>query len=225
MAGSSESRREPDDAGRWCSCRLPRHVHPSTLNTRNNLAEAAEIRGDYAGADTLHAQVLEARRRVLGPEHPDALRSQERLAFVRGKLGRTEEAEAMAREVVAVLTRTKGPSFWVTIEAEDVLGYLLMEQGRLPEAEGIFRRLRETLARETPDDEFSIALTGAHLGAVLARQGKRAEAESLLVENLPGINDGGVERDYLTGILVDMYDDWDRAEPGKGDGARAAEWR
>ncbi len=131
----------------------------------------------------------------------------------------------MGREAVDVLARTKGPTFWVTIEAEDVLGYLLMEQGRLTEGERIFRRLSETLARESPDDEFSIALIGAHLGAALARQGKRAEAESLLVASLPGINDGGVEQDYLTGVLADMYDEWDRAEPGKGHGDRAAEWR
>ena len=36
----------------------------------NNLAATLRAQGDLAGARKLHEEVLDIRRRVLGPEHP-----------------------------------------------------------------------------------------------------------------------------------------------------------
>jgi serine/threonine protein kinase len=199
--------------------------HPSTLNTQNNLAEIQEIGGNYALAETLHEQVAAARTRVLGPEHPVALRSQARLAFVRGKLGRWAEAARLATRVVDTLKRTQGASYPFTIEAEDILGTILIGQGRAAEAEPLLRRLRDTLAREHPGDEYTISLVTAHHGVALAELGRRAPAEALLVEAIPDLTAGDAETTHIIQVLIGLYDDWHRAEPGHGFDERAAEWR
>jgi hypothetical protein len=58
--------------------------HPSTLGSRNNLANAYRAAGRTEEAVTLHEQVLAVRQRVLGPEHPDTVQSQNNLARVYG---------------------------------------------------------------------------------------------------------------------------------------------
>ena len=44
--------------------------HPSTLSSMNNLATVYQAQRKLAEAATLHAQVLEIQKRVLGEEHP-----------------------------------------------------------------------------------------------------------------------------------------------------------
>ncbi len=199
--------------------------HPSTLNTLNNLAEMEEVLGHYERAESLHQGVIEARVRVLGPEHPMTLLSMVQLAFVRGRMGRLEQAETLTRQVLEAAERTQGPRSPLTIEARDVLGTILLAQGRAEQAEELFRSLREIVEREHPDDEFTRALVSAHLGMALAALGERAEAESLLVDSIPRMTAGEAETRLITGVLADLYDDWHRAEPGRGFDERANEWR
>lgn len=131
----------------------------------------------------------------------------------------------MALQVVGAAERTQGPNNRLTIEARDVLGTILLEQGRAEEAEDLFRRLHENVEREHPDDEFTRAVVSAHLGMALAALGERAEAEALLVDSIPRLTAGEAETDRIIGVLVDLYDDWHRAAPGRGYDARAREWR
>ena len=199
--------------------------HPSTLNTLNNLAEMEEIFGHYDRAESLHQEVVDTRVRVLGPEHPMTLLSMAQLAFVRGRLGRLEQAETLALQVIEAADRTQGPNSPLTIEARDVLGTILLAQGRAEQAEDLFRRLREIVEREHPDDEIANALASAHLGMALAALGERAEAETLLVDSIPHLTPGEAETNLIIGVLVDLYDDWHRAEPERGHDGRAREWR
>ncbi len=199
--------------------------HPSTLNTLNNLAELEEIFGHYDRAESLHQEVVEARVRVLGPEHPMTLLSMVQLAFVRGRLGRLKQAETLAIQVVEAAERTQGPNSPLTIEARDALGTILLEQGRAEQAEDLFRRLCEIVEREHPDDEYTRAVVSAHLGMALAALGERAEAEPLLVDSIPRLTAGEAETNLIIGVLVDLYDDWHRAEPERGYDARARKWR
>src|SRR5205823_13119443 len=63
--------------------------HPSTLGSRNNLANAYRAAGRAEKAVALHEQVLAARQRLLGPDHPDTAQSQNNLA--RAIVTRSEE--------------------------------------------------------------------------------------------------------------------------------------
>jgi len=153
------------------------------------------------------------------------LLSMVQLAFVRGRLGRLEQAESMATHVVEAAERTQGPSSPLTIEAKDALGTILLEQGRAGEAADLFRRLCEIAEREQPDDEYARAVVSAHLGMALAALGEREEAEALLVDSIPRLTAGEAETDLMIETLVDLYDEWNLAEPERGYDARAREWR
>ena len=54
--------------------------HPSTLITRNNLANAYRAVGRTSEAITLHEQNLAARERILGKTHPDTQATRNNLA-------------------------------------------------------------------------------------------------------------------------------------------------
>lgn len=62
-------------------------------------------------------EVLDAERRVLGPEHPDTLLTMNNLAGVLGDEGRNAEAEKMFRELVEIQTRVLGADHPQTAES------------------------------------------------------------------------------------------------------------
>ncbi|MFC2473414.1 MAG: tetratricopeptide repeat protein, partial [Actinomyces sp.] len=66
--------------------------HPSTLASRNNLADAYRDAGRLDEAITLHEQTLTDRTRILGPHHPDTLASRNNLAGAYRDAGRLDEA-------------------------------------------------------------------------------------------------------------------------------------
>lgn len=69
--------------------------HPSTLASRNNLANAYRDAGRLDEAIALYEQTLEDRTRILGPHHPHTLYTRNRLTDAYRAAGRTEEAEAL----------------------------------------------------------------------------------------------------------------------------------
>ena len=69
--------------------------HPSTLASRNNLANAYQAAGRLDEAIALHEQTLNDRTRILGPHHPDTLTSRHSLAGAYRDAGRLDEAEAL----------------------------------------------------------------------------------------------------------------------------------
>ena len=70
--------------------------HPSTLNSRNNLALAYRVAGRAAEAIPLYERTLADRERVLGPDHPDTLTSRNNLAVAYRVLSATLSAHGSA---------------------------------------------------------------------------------------------------------------------------------
>ena len=67
------------------------------------------------------------------------------------------------------------------------------------------------------------------MGVLLGRMDNHAAAEPFLLESFAERGRVLGDKDPLTvaaiGALVDLYTAWDKSEPGKGHGARAAEWQ
>ena len=61
--------------------------HPSTLDTRHNIASWTGEVGDARGALELFTALLPDRQRVLGPDHPDTLTTRHEIAFWTGQSG------------------------------------------------------------------------------------------------------------------------------------------
>ena len=127
-------RRElPDDSG--------------TLAAGSSLSVAIERVGRLADARELGEEVVEAYRRVLGPEHPDTLTAANNLAIQRSMMGDTEAAEALYREVLDARRRTLGAEHADTFVSMVTLAQHHLRVGRFEEGLPLAIAAAEGLAR------------------------------------------------------------------------------
>ena len=71
--------------------------HPSTLDTRNKLAEVLAAQTRFAEAEAEYRAVIILREKVLGVDHPDTLETCFDLANCLRSEGKTQEAKAFAQ--------------------------------------------------------------------------------------------------------------------------------
>ena len=90
----------------------PRHT-----DGNGRARHGSSTRRNYAEAEKMDRAVLDAERRVLGPEHSDTLLTMNNLAGVLGDEGRNAEAEKMFRELVEIQTRVLGADHPQTAES------------------------------------------------------------------------------------------------------------
>ena len=80
----------------------------TTPNTYQTLAQ-------HKKAEKLHAQVLGARKKILGPEHPDTITSMYNLALMYQEQGKLKEAEEIYVLVTEMRKRLLGAEHLNTI--------------------------------------------------------------------------------------------------------------
>jgi hypothetical protein len=92
--------------------------------------------------------------------------------------------------------------------------------------------IREGLQRWSPqlsDDYFEMADARSMLGCSIARQGRFAEAEPILLKSHADLEKNRLPGDRRIANsnrrIIELYDSWETAEPGKGYAEKAAEWR
>jgi uncharacterized protein (DUF2267 family) len=93
----------------------------------NNLASTLHAQGELGAARALKEQVLEACRRLLGPEHPDTLTAMVNLASTLWAQGELGAARALKEQVLEACRRLLGPehpdttiaawNYWLTLRA------------------------------------------------------------------------------------------------------------
>ena len=88
----------------------------------------------YSQAEALFNQVLEDRRRVLGPDHPDTVSVLDSLGRLRLEQQRYAEAEAPLREALSHQEK-RSPNSWERYDTESMLGASLAGKGKYSEAE------------------------------------------------------------------------------------------
>ena len=71
----------------------------------NNLAMVYDNQGKYAQAEALNSQVLETKRRVLGPEHSETLISMNNLAWSQSLQGKYALAQPLYMQVLETRRR------------------------------------------------------------------------------------------------------------------------
>ena len=105
----------------------------------------------------------------------------------------------------------------------------IVEQGRLTEAEALHREALEGARRKLPDGHWH---TGSYLGSygkTLVQLERYVDAEAALLEAHRILETArGAKHERTMKVVksfTDLYDAWHAAEPGKGYGAKAAEWR
>jgi len=110
----------------------------------------------------------------------------------------------------------------------------LIEQGEYADAEELLRHCVDIRRLAHGDTDWHTAHVMSLLGASLAGQGKFAEAEPLLLDAYSQMRDnaGTIPEEHRDDRvreslerIVNLYESWDAADPGKGHADNAAKYR
>ena len=184
--------------------------------------------GKYAQAERIARQALETAQRAFDEKHGITRSAKGGLAWTLMRMGRLPEAERLASAGLAQARRLslddKNLAGWL-----DTLGHVLLGKGEGREAEPLFREAIELDKDEVFSAGFRRGLQSA-LGACLTLQGRYADAEPLLVSSygfheLKGVSEPETHARESLRRIIDLYEAWDTAEPGKGYAEKAAEWQ
>jgi tetratricopeptide (TPR) repeat protein len=104
----------------------------------SNLAAILCSEHEYAEAEKIDREVLDKRRRVLGPEHPDTVWTMSSLAQDVLKQGHYAEAEKLAREATGIEQRVEGLESQGYVNAEGELADVLTAEGHYQDAEKLY---------------------------------------------------------------------------------------
>ena len=128
-----------NSATSWPKLRVLGADHPSMLATRDEIARVMAARGDHAGAEAEHRDVLAARLRVLGPDHPSTLATRHEIAWVVAAQGDHAWAEAEFRDVLAAKLRVLGANRPSVLTTRHEIARVMADKGDHAGAEAEFR--------------------------------------------------------------------------------------
>jgi tetratricopeptide (TPR) repeat protein len=208
--------------------------HPDTITWASNLATLLVSQGKYSEAEPLSREVAAKMRRKFGNDHMNSIITLANLGALLEDSGKLAEAETTLREAVEKGRRAAGEGSSLTFPATIRLGQLLATRGNAAEALALLAPI-EGKVRETYADTEAHRVARLLLGLGKARvtlaktpvdfdaaTANLVEARELYVKTR-----GPDHRDTRasTQALADAYAARDKAEPGKGYDAKAAEWK
>jgi tetratricopeptide (TPR) repeat protein len=204
--------------------------HPSTLVAMNVLSYLYRNQKKPDKAEPYLREALALSRRINGEEHPDTLTYSRNLGKVLLDQGNIEEAEKNFRDVVEKSDRALVVEHPISTSAKVDLGGLLLRRMQYAEAAEILAAV-EPVARKarTLAGELLLAtlLTGSGQARAGLKQFETAEA-SLLEAHALWVKARGEKQDETRSCkqaIVDLYTEWNAAQPGKGYDTKAAEWK
>ena len=209
--------------------------NPDLLRSMTSLATVLRSQGRLPEAEACLRDVLERRTRTLGGDSPESLGAAMAVAALLRDQGKPAEAEPLVRSALDGRRRALGEDHVDTLNAAVVLMRLRLDQGFAAEALDTGLRLEPaarklfTEARINRLGSFLTTLGRARTAAGFdAARFKRAEENLLeaypILTSMPDPVQASLARECMQ-ALADLYTAWETAEPGKGHGAKAAEWR
>jgi tetratricopeptide (TPR) repeat protein len=121
----------------------------------HNIATSHRLAGHYQRAIELHTQVLESRRKVLGPGHPDTLACICGLAEAYRRAGQVEKALFLQKEGLEAIRTIFGPKHPTTIDKMNCVACAYLSAGKFDKAIPLFQQTvdtaREVLGASHPD--------------------------------------------------------------------------
>jgi eukaryotic-like serine/threonine-protein kinase len=140
--------------------------------------------GLYPQAQSLFADAVKIRKRVLGPEDPATLKSMHGLCRPLREQGHYSEAETLQRDTLDVERRVLGNENPDTLASAAELAIILDNEARYPESEKLAQEALDTDRRVlgAEDDQTQWAMT--ILASIFTDEGRLADAEKLYREAL-----------------------------------------
>jgi serine/threonine protein kinase/Flp pilus assembly protein TadD len=202
---------------------------PDLAATLNSLGLVLKSTRRFAEAETLLREALETQRKVLPPGHPEIARALGNLGVLMQAQQRLAEAEPLLLEALAIERKVLPIGHPDIARVAGNIAWLLHDQGKYAEAEPLFREALADFQRAFGNEHWFVANTEKGLGSTLVALDRHAEAETLLVEaeRVWSIAQGvpAERRHQCKEALVQLYTAWDKSDPGKGYGNKAAYWK
>ncbi|BCR98589.1 uncharacterized protein AKAW2_40272A [Aspergillus luchuensis] len=145
-----------------------------------NVCSCLSSDGRWKEAEELEVQVLDLRKRVLGPEHPDTLTSMANLASVYWDQERWKEAEVLEAQVLELHKQVLGPEHPDTLTSLANLASTYWDQGRWKEAEELEVQVLELRKRVLGPEHPETLTSMANLAFTWKGQGKVKKALALI---------------------------------------------
>jgi tetratricopeptide (TPR) repeat protein len=200
-----------------------------TLTSEGWLAKILVARGKFSEGERVYRATLDTQRRVFGDDHWRPLYTIGHLARALRFAGKLEEAESLYRLSLPKMRTVLGAEHPDLAYSLTGLGLILADTGRAAEAEPMLLEALELRRGRLPAGHWEIAITENALGFCYASLGRYQAAESLLLPSFSrvrqALGEEHVETRDTLGHVVQLYDAWDAAEPGKGYAEKAAQWR
>jgi tetratricopeptide (TPR) repeat protein len=182
-------------------------------------------------AEPLLREAVTNDRRVLGEESPDTVLAIETLGFLLEREGKLDQAEAYEREALDKSRRGLGEDSLFTLNAASLAALVLDSKGDYAEAEKLLAPIEAGVRRRFVGS-YSFMRATYFLRLGIAHTGLRdyagAETELLEAQSIAAQTHNITHTDDIrdcTRALAALYKAWDKADPGKGHGARATEWK
>ena len=145
----------------------------------DNFALVMSENGDWKNAEQFQVQVMDMRKKLLGPEHLDTLMSMDKLACTYINQGKWNEAEELTAHVIDMKKNLLGPDNPHTITSMGNMAIIYSKQGKWNEAEQLQVQVmdmsEELLGLYTITDIESLA-------RIYSNQGKWNEAEQMEIQ-------------------------------------------
>jgi tetratricopeptide (TPR) repeat protein len=222
--------------------------HPNAAEVVYALATALHSTGYVGEAEALLRQELARFRELLGEGHPLTLEHLRNLSKVYYSEGDFAQAEALLRQGLATAREELGNEHDMVHRLLGMLGETLLKLKKYDDAEAVLREclnLRQQAFPNGHSNVWSRYCAVQMLGGALAGQAAElaetdaqaasdlfAEAESMLLDGYHGMKDDPRVPDPSRNLgfdniseslerIVQLYEAWDAAEPGKGYDAKA----
>jgi eukaryotic-like serine/threonine-protein kinase len=151
--------------------------HPRSLLVKGNLAAMQTVRGDHAGAAWQHRDILERRRRLLGPTHPLVAYSMTMLANAlwAGQVD-VSEAEGLLLEALEIQESSPDVSDDQVAAVLQVLGDIEVNSRRPARALERYRRARDLIHGIYGDRHERMVILTSRMAVALERAGDVPDA-------------------------------------------------
>jgi tetratricopeptide (TPR) repeat protein len=127
----------------------------------------------------LDQEVLEIRRRVLGPEHPDTLRSMGDLAAGYETYGKYAQAAMLNQKALEISHRVLGPEHPDTLLTMSNLAFDYDSEGKHAQAVALDQEVLDIQRRVSGPGHPNTLSTLDHLASAYIQEGRFAQAEDL----------------------------------------------
>ncbi len=225
VAGAEPLYREAIDMFR----RVHHADHPFVANGLNNLANLLRGRGDLDAAEARYRESLEIRRRLFPGDHAAVAQSLNNLGLLLMHRADLANAESLLREALDMKRRLFAGEHPEVAIGLNSLALVLKARGDLAAAEPLVREAFEMRRAALGERHPHTLISLYHLADVLTRMERHADAAPLVEACIErgAATYGADHRRTLDAIRlsVNLYESWDKADPGKGHDATAAEWK